>query len=235
MKTRTRYSAAWTAVVATVLYLVDPTALRADMFGGDVVVLGQILANALQQLEQLRQIVGAGEDSLSLMRDINRGINDSLHLVQTISPNRDPGLYKGWLRAQDALAGLQQIYGAVVPSNNERVQRDTDQNVAEAVALNNSLYTYTRQIDDVGQEIESASHSTSPGGAQKLTAESLGVIIHVLNASLRAQATGLKLHAQELAIQNRKDKEETKFTLDASDNLSNSMKNQDTSFQLPRF
>jgi hypothetical protein len=47
---------------------------RADIFGGDVAVLVQILANALQQLAQLRNIVQNGQDNLGLIRDINRGI-----------------------------------------------------------------------------------------------------------------------------------------------------------------
>ncbi|MBK9323726.1 MAG: hypothetical protein IPM97_12425 [Bdellovibrionaceae bacterium] len=35
-----------------------------------------------------------GQDSLDLLRDINRGLNDSLGLIRTISSNTDPGLYK---------------------------------------------------------------------------------------------------------------------------------------------
>ena len=34
---------------------------HADMFGGDVVVLTQILANAVQQLAQLKQIMDSGK------------------------------------------------------------------------------------------------------------------------------------------------------------------------------
>lgn len=208
---------------------------RADIWGGDVVVLTQILVNALEQLAQLRQILSAGQDTLSLMQEINQGINDSLSLIRTIDPNQDPGIYRDWTQIQDALRSLETIYGIVVSSRNERVQRDTDQSIAEAVTLNNSLYDYTRQIDDVGQQIESASHFVSPGGAQKLTAQSLGVVLHVMNASLRAQATGLKLNAQALAVQNRKDKEETQRSLETAKDLSNAMSAQNTSFTLPRF
>jgi hypothetical protein len=208
---------------------------QADIWGGDVAVLVQILANALQQLAQLRQILSTGQDNLDLIRAINQGINDSLGLAKTINPNIDPGIYRDWQKVQDAMAAVGLIYGVAVPSKDFQIQKDADQSVAEAISLNNSLYQYTREIDDVGQQIETYSHAVSPGGAQKLTAQSLGVIVHVLNASLRAQATGLKLQAQNLAIQNRKDKELTKHILDTSDTLTANMKAQDTSFELPRF
>ena len=75
-----------------------------------------------------------GQDSLDLLRDINRGINDSLGLIRTISPNTDPGLYKDWQKVTDALTQLETIYGIVVESRDSRVQKDTDQTVAEAIS-----------------------------------------------------------------------------------------------------
>ncbi len=223
-------------IIFILLFFTLPaTPAKASMFGEENAALYQILANAVQQLVQLRQILATGQDSLDMVKSINQGINDSLALIRTINPNSDPGLYGNWQKVQDALGALDKIYGIPIPSKDFQIQKDADQSVAEAITLNNALYNYTNQIDDVGEAIENASHRVSPGGAQKLTAQSLGVILHVLNASLRAQATGLKLEAQNIAIQNRKDKEATKHILDASDNLSDLMKNQDTSFTLPRF
>jgi hypothetical protein len=69
---------------------------KASIFGEENIVLAQILANAIQQLAQLKSILDNGQDSLSLLRDVNRGINDSLYLIKTISPNTNPGLYKDW-------------------------------------------------------------------------------------------------------------------------------------------
>src|SRR3989338_5270584 len=84
---------------------------KADLFGGDVVVLSQILVQTIQQLAQLRQIFQTGKDTIGLMRDINRGINDSLALMRTISPNSDPGLYKELDKIQDVLRTVEQVYG----------------------------------------------------------------------------------------------------------------------------
>lgn len=212
-----------------------PFEANADLFGGDVVVLSQILIQTIQQLMQLKQIFQEGQDSLQLMRDINRGINDSLNIVRTVYPDLDPGIYRDWDRIDRALNGVQGIYGAVTPSPEATIQKDTDQNVAEAISLNNSIYKYTDSIDQIGEEIKRASHSVSPGGAEKLTAESLGVMLTVMNQSLRTQATGLKLQAQALELQNHKEKESTKRTIENASLLSGSMKAQDVSFQMPRF
>lgn len=217
------------------LISITPVNSRADFFGGDVLILTQILANAIQQLIQLRQMLNTGEDSLNLMRDINKGINDSLNLIRTVYPNADPGIYSQWDKVQQAITGIQSIYGTVVPSPEAPIQRDTDQSVAEAIALNNSIYKYSRDIDEIGEAIKISSHSVSPGGAQKLTAETLGVMLNVMSQSLRAQATGLKIQSQALELQNHKDKELTRTTLENASMLSASMKSQDVSFKTPRF
>jgi hypothetical protein len=223
------------AIFFTVFLMLLPFEANADMFGGDVVVLTQILVQAIQQLVQLKQMFEQGKDSLDLMRDINRGINDSLNLVRTVYPDIDPGIYRDWDRLDKALHGVKEIYGAVTPSPEAPIQRDTDQNIAEAIALNNSVYKYTKDIDEISESIKQYSHSVSPGGAQKLTAESLAVMLNVMNQSLRTQATGLKIQAQSLAVQNHKEKESTRQTLETAEILSHSMKGQDVSFQMPRF
>src|SRR5690606_24384778 len=121
---------------------------------------------------------------LNLMREIHKGINDSLNMIRTIDPNWNPGTHREWENVDRALPELERIYGSIPAATAEsRAQEDSDQSVAEAVALNNSIYQYTRAFDRLGEEIKSASHVVSPGGAQKLTAQSLGVMLHVMNAS----------------------------------------------------
>lgn len=208
---------------------------RADFWGGDIPLLIQIVTNTAQQLIQLRQILSTGGDTLNLLREVNRGINDSLNLIRTVYPNIDPGIYGNWDKLSQALQGIEQIYGAVVPSRDAGVQRDADQSVAEAIALNNSIYKYTQDIDEIGETIKQYSHQVSPGGAQKLTAQSMGIMLNVMNESLRAQATGLKMQAQTLALQNHKDKLMTQHLIDTSNQLGDSMKNAKPDYKLPRF
>jgi hypothetical protein len=212
-----------------------PLSARADMLGGDVLVLAQILANAVEQLSQLEQLLGTGQDSLNLLRDINRGINDSLSIMRTISPYTDPGIYKDWRTVDRAISDLTSIYGQVADSRDAVIQKDADQSVAEAVTLNNQVYDYTATIDGIGEQIEEYSHQVSPGGAEKLTAQGTGIMINVMNQQLRTQATGLKLQAQALAIENQKEKEKTRFLIDSTTALQSAMQNRPVLFETPRF
>lgn len=220
-------------VVAVSIFLSSPA--KADMFGGDIIYLAQILANAIKQLTELKNMVDNGKDQLNLLTEINRGINDSLRLARTIAPNIDPGIYKDWQNVGDALTKLQSIYGIVTSSPDSKVYSDTDQNVAEAVTLNNDIYKYTENIDELGEAIKEFSHDVSPGGAQKLTAQTLGVMLQVMNQSLRTQATGLKLQAQTMAVQNKKEKDSTKQYLETANTLRVAMKKEKIQFLAPRF
>lgn len=224
-----------TIVLIAGLTMGSPKVARADLFGGDVAVLTQILAQAIMQLSELRDLMSNASDQLDLIRDINRGINDSLNLMKTIDPNLDPGIYKQWATVNDALQGMTDIYGMVPDSPESRVQKDTDQGVAEAVAFNNSFYKYGQAYDVVAERIKDASHSVSPGGAQKLSAQALGVLIQIMNQNLRAQSTGLKLQAQQLALDNRREKADTKLFVDSTETLRSSLKSEKVRFELPRF
>ena len=221
--------------VLAIMGFVASSPAHADLFGADVGVLAQILVNAVQQLIQLEKVVDSGSTSLSLLQDINKGINDSINdLIKTGAQIPDRGTFNDWRTTSDALRRLQEIYGKVPDSNESTSEKNTDQVASEAIALNNSIYDYARSIDDIGEDIKTYSHKVSPGGAAKLTAEGTGVMLHVMNEGLRAQATGLKLQAQSVANENRKEKIRTQKYLSDSDDLSRAMDSEDTSFTVPR-
>lgn len=207
---------------------------KADVWGGDVVVLAQILANAVQQLIQLRQILSTGEDNLALLQDINRGLNDVLGVANTVGQIRDTGLYGDVSSVVDGQRMLKDIYGQIPDSSESKVQDHSDQVVSEALTLNNSLYDYTKDIDAIGEEIKQASAVASPKGAQRLTVESLGIMLTVMNQSLRAQASGLKLQAQAMASQNHKDKQFAEQVRNSSKNLRVAMQGTNPAFEIPR-
>ena len=92
-----------------------PSRARADFFGGDVVVLTQILTQAVMQLAKLRELLGTAQANYDLIREINQGINDSLSRMRNINPNTDPGIYRDWDTVQEALQHVQGIYGTVAP------------------------------------------------------------------------------------------------------------------------
>ena len=207
----------------------------ADLFGGDVAVLAQILLNALQQLAKLKELYDNAKEGVEYVREINQGINDSLNLIKEIHPSFDPGVFRSWDDVGIAINELVNLYGKVVNSPMAKIQKTMDQGVAEAVKLNNDVFKHAKRIDKLGEQIKSYSHSVSPGGAQKLTAQSMGIMLQAFNESLRVQATGLKLQAQTAAINNKKEKDLTRLSLESTKQLKMAMKKEPAKFSFPRF
>ena len=225
------------AAVFTAISLVlpFPNVAKGDIWGGDVVILGQILQQTILQLAELRSILQSGKDTLGLLEDINRGINDSLHLAETLGIRIDPGIYRELRRLDQAIQAIENIYGRPIDSPVATVQRNTDQTIAEAISFNNELNEYVQRLDRIGEEIKTYSHAVSPGGAAKLTAQSLGVMIHVMNQQMRATGQGLKLQAQAMAVQNKKEKDQTEQYIKEGQRLKDKMTTMNPSFQLPRY
>ena len=222
------------AATAAMVLLISSGA-RADLWGADVAVLAQILQQTILQLAELKSILQTGDDTLGLLRDINRGINDSLQMASTLGIRIDPGIYRELKQLDQAVRSIEQIYGRTVDSPVANVQRNTDQTVAEAISFNNELNEYAANLDRIGEEIKAYSHVVSPGGATKLTAESIGVLIHVMNQQMRATGQGLKLQAQAMAVENKKEKDHTAQYLKEGQALKERMANMNPNFQVPRF
>ena len=183
-----------------------PNRARADIFGGDVAVLVQILANALQQLAQLRQILANGSDTLGLLQDINRGVRDGLSLIQIINPKFNPGLYGNFRDADKVLQILTDLYGQVPQTSQSNLESAQDQSVAESLAMHGALYEYADHVDAESQRMLQHAQVVSPQGAAKLQAQSLAVLIGVTTQVLRTNSAMLKIMAQNMALENRQSK-----------------------------
>lgn len=146
-----------------ILFLLFPLSARADLFGGDVVVLAQILTQNVKQLLELQKILSNGKDNLELVQEINRGINDSLKLIRTISPYVNPGAYDKLKNIEDILKRFNIVFGKACGFSHALSQKSVDAAVAEAVMMNNSIYDYTAEIDKIGEDIKSYSHEVSLG------------------------------------------------------------------------
>lgn len=182
------------------------TPAYADFWGGDIPLLIEIVANTLQQISQLKDIIGTGKDTLNYIRDINRGLQDALSLAKTMNQKLSPGILSDLQGAEQAMAVIEQLYGGVPKTADARMQQTMDRSAAEAINLHNEAFRYADQIDPEAERIKDYARVVSPQGAEKLTAQSLGVLIHVMNQVLRTNAAMLKLQSEQLALNNRKEK-----------------------------
>ncbi|MGE4232071.1 MAG: hypothetical protein AB7F43_01970 [Bacteriovoracia bacterium] len=195
-----------TAVLAITTTLMIPKPARADFWGGDVVVLSQILVQAIGQLITLKQMLTTGMETYQLIQDINKGISDALGLMRTMNIGLSPGVLGQIQSSQELLQILQTYYGKTPETPESGVQNLNDQSIAEAITLHNQAFQYAAQIDPEAERIKDYSRNVSPQGAAKLTAQSLGVLIHVTNQVLRTNAAILKIISQDFAVSNKHEK-----------------------------
>ena len=111
-----------------------------------------------------------------------------------------------------------------------------DRSIAETIVFNNEAFKNAKKISKLSRQIKSSSKAASPGGAQKLTAQSMGVLLGVQSESLKAQAKGLKLQAQDMARNNQKDKEKAKQMVQAVEDIIEALKKEKNrkKFSIPR-
>ena len=187
--------------------IIGPTkSARADFWGGDIPLLIQIVANTLEELVRLKQIIQNGKDSLDFMRDINDGIREAMGIMRTMNEALHPGVLSQYQTPEEMLRAIQDIYGMIPKSAEEKTQAFTDQSVAEAITLHNKAFDYADRIDPEAERIKDYARNTSPAGSAKLTAQALGVLIHVSDQILRTNAAMLKILSENVALQNRSSK-----------------------------
>lgn len=211
-------------VLMSLLMITAPPPARADLFGGDVVILTQILANAIQQLIQLREILSTGSDNLSLMRDINRGIRDGLAVIQMINPKFNPGLYGDLHTADRVLAVISDLYGKIPQTSEARLQQAQDQSASESISMNGTLFQFADQADEESKRIIEHARYVNPQGAAKLTAQSVAVLIGVTTQVLRTNSMMLKMMGENMALQNRRGKLQAEQFKSQYDGLSSGLK-----------
>jgi hypothetical protein len=188
------------------LSLMTGSPAKADIWGGDVVVLTQILAQAIQQLIQLKQILSTGSDTLELWREINRGIRDGLAVIQILNPKFNPGLYGSLETAEQVTRAIQDLYGMIPKTSEARLQEAQDRSASESIAMNGTLFRFADQADEESKRIMAHSRSVNPQGAAKLTAQSVAVLIGVTTQVLRTNSMMLRMMGENMALSNRKEK-----------------------------
>lgn len=218
----------------TLTLMVTPRFAQADFWGGDVVVLTQILAQAIETVIQLKSILENGEDTLNLLRDVNSGVRSGLDLIRVINPRFAAGVYGDLRDPESVLRALQSVYGPVPEGMDQELISAQDQSVAEVISMNRNLYDYADSVDRERERILFHSQSVSPQGSAKLTNQSLAVLIGVTTQLLRTQSQMLKIMAQNLAYDNRKEKLSTQNFQENYRGLSDGFKSIPKETILPR-
>ncbi|HLD99195.1 MAG TPA: hypothetical protein VJB59_02985 [Bdellovibrionota bacterium] len=217
----------------TVVIGLSPCRARADFFGGDIPLLIQVVANTAQQLAQLRAILGTSVDTLRYIEDINRGLREAMRLARTQNATLAPGVLSQLQNVEQIMGAVERLYGRVPNTAEAPMQRTIDQTVAEAIQMHNQAFKYADAIDPEAERIKEYARLASPQGAERLTAQSLGVLVHVMNQVLRTNAAILKLQSEQLALGNRREKVQSEHFKMQYEGLARAFDELQPSYDLP--
>lgn len=207
---------------------------RADLFGGDVAVLSQILLQTIKTVYELKNIVETGEDTLRLMRDINSGLRSGIFSINISNPNFRVGVYGNLKDKSSVLLALQSVYGRAPEGMDKELINSQDESVAEVISMNRNLYDYADQVDRERDKILYHAQQVSPQGAGKLQNQALGILIGVSTQLLRTQSQLLKIMAQNMAYETRKEKLATRNFQENYQGLSRGFQSLPRNSALPR-
>ncbi len=206
---------------------------QADLFGGDVAVLIQILAQAVEQVARLQSIIQNGKDTLNLLRDINSGVRSGLDLIRIVNPKFNPGMYGNLKDPQNVLRAIHDLYGQAPKTADKDLMDSNDQSVAEVISMNRNMYDYADQVDQERERILVHAQAVSPQGSAKLQNQSTAILIGVMTQLLRTQSQMLKIMGQNMALENRKEKMNSNQFIENYKGLSDGFKSLPKDTKLP--
>ena len=179
---------------------------QADLFGGDVAVLMQILQENIRHYYQLQQMIQQGRDADQYLRWINAGLDNSIGLLQSL-PIKDEKVLADLKEFRAAMGKVQGLYGQIPKSPKEALQLLHDQTVAESLRMANDFKEFSEKQEKNSEIIAVQAREASPKGAVRMQAEMSAEILRSLSQLIRLNTQMLKLQSEQLAMNNKTSKE----------------------------
>jgi hypothetical protein len=222
------------AVAGISLGLVAPSSAKADLFGGDVAVLVQILAENIRHFYQLKQMIQQGQDADEYLRWINSGLDNSIGLLESL-PIKDEKILADLKEFKAAMGKVQGLYGEVPNSPEEALQTLHDQTVAESLRMANGFKEFSDMQEKNSKLIAMQARDASPKGAARMQAEMSADILKSLSQLIRLNTQMLKLNSEQLAMNNKASKEGVANFQKVSRDLGSGFSNFNPDMKLTRF
>lgn len=169
---------------------------RADLFGGDLPLLAEIVVNTLQTLREV-------EAQTSLAKAELEGIKEKVTRMTSIADLVQPSSWEEWKDPAEAVKRLQKIYYTLPKEFRSGKSDEIEAELAAAMNELGKLSAGAKETFRSGKELETKGIDASPGVAQKLTASGIGTLV-----AMSAQEQVLISHATSLLVQGLAQKQE---------------------------
>jgi hypothetical protein len=187
--------------------LLNSDLAKADIFGGDVAVLTQILQQTIQEIAIMRQTLDVAKGDSDLLQRANRDIDTALSEIYAIQDvvreTNEIGKTKDPVELLNRLRG---IYGSLPRLGNIRALEFSDKVAGTGLGIENDSYAHAGVLDAAAVRLQDQAKTASPGKAQQLTAQSQTTIIHSLAQIERNGGTSARIEATQLAMKNNEEK-----------------------------
>ena len=201
---------------------------RADLFGGDVAVLSQILIQAIRQIAELQTLIGTSRQTVSILDEMNRGVKEVLRLADTAHVKLPKQVYDQANSIDLAMRTAESIYGSI-PKNGQLISRDHYQSGVEGLYLSEDAFDYSLLLDETAERVKTSAVVANQASATRLTAETLGVVVEGISHSNRIQAKNLEISSTNRLEESAKSNANYESFLEIQDALSDDLQNQNLS------
>lgn len=186
--------ATWICILACMLGIANTTLTRTAhaAFGAEIPFLIKLIAQAIQQVTLLQQALGQAKQTVGLLEEMNRGIKEVLRIAETAHVPIPKQLYDEIKTIDAATQKAREVYGDISPVAPTFAKNGYRSGV-EALFLSQDAFEYSKYLDDQANRVKSAAVTANQASATKLTAQTLGVVLHAINHSNRIQAKSLEI------------------------------------------
>lgn len=194
----------------------------------------KILAENIKRYQQLKMMIKTAKDHESYMRLINKGLENSIGLLETL-PVKDEKLLADLKTFKQSYNSVLEVYGQIPKSKEAVAQLLHDQTVAESIKMINGFKEYSKEQEENSIKIAIQSRQASPKGAQRMQAETSAQILRSLSQLIRLNTQLLKLQSEALAIENKKAKDGVSEYQSISNDFSSGFKKLNLNIDLHRY
>lgn len=204
------------------LFLFSPNLAKADMFGADVAVLAQILIQTIQQVETMTQILGSSRDTASILQEMNQGVKNVLVLADSAHVPLPAQAYQNANAINAATNLAQTLYGGVNSTTPQYAQTNYQSGV-EGLYLSQDAFNYSQLLDQQGTQVEASAIQANQTAAIKLSAETLGVLVHATSQNNRLEAKQLEISSTTRIESTSKENAEFQSFIETQDAIRSDM------------
>lgn len=192
-------------LICAVLFVRVPTANA--LFGSsNLPLLAKIVSNTMETIVRLGRLVNLTNETLSLQRKVQAGIDQTLRRVDAIASVADKKTWRDIRSASDALNRLKDVFGDVVSGPSKGRLDHVDQVTAEALLSAKEIEVYSDSADNISLSLQNQSLNASPMRAMQIQAQGTAALIALEAQGQRNDAQIIKLLSTMAAEENRKEK-----------------------------